>query len=221
VRRLVRSSSRGIAGVCIEDEALPQTNNCIRGRRRGGRHRRVCGRSGRRTPKITWLKVIVARVEAFIAGWGLTKPPAAEAASSGADAILSTAPSPAQRGGRSGNGERSRSSSCRQVLQDADRGPARRPRWRLGEPPDAGVAPAMQRARAIRAGEPGHGRPGHAGGIPAAGRARGWRGRRRYLPHGADCSQARARCFQPPRPRLTYREEGRTESGFGPSGLPS
>ena len=93
VRRLVRKlEQRGVAGVCIEDKLFPKTNSFIAataqpladvdefcGQDQGGQ-----GRAARRRLRV------VARVEAFIAGWGLDEAlKRAEAyRRAGADAIL-------------------------------------------------------------------------------------------------------------------------------------
>lgn len=92
-RRLVRrAESAGIAGVCIEDKCFPKTNSFIRGR---GQPlidiEQFCGkiRAGCDTRRDDEF-VIVARTEAFIAGWGLDE--ALKRADAyplaGADAIL-------------------------------------------------------------------------------------------------------------------------------------
>ncbi|MEK4711623.1 phosphoenolpyruvate mutase [Sporosarcina sp. FSL K6-5500] len=93
MRRLVRKlEQRGIAGVCIEDKLFPKTNSFI-----GGETQPLadvdefCGKikaakDAQQDPDF----VIVARVEAFIAGWGLDEAlRRAEAyRQAGADAIL-------------------------------------------------------------------------------------------------------------------------------------
>jgi phosphoenolpyruvate phosphomutase len=93
MRRLVRKlEQRGIAGVCIEDKTFPKTNSFIRGTSQplaaieefSGRIR--AGKEAQSSSDF----VIVARVEAFIAGWGLAEAlKRAEAyRQAGADAIL-------------------------------------------------------------------------------------------------------------------------------------
>ncbi|MBT8202423.1 MAG: phosphoenolpyruvate mutase [Acidimicrobiia bacterium] len=93
MRRLVRKlESRNIAGVCIEDKLFPKTNSFIRGNTQpladidefAGKIR--AGVEAKSDPDF----VIVARVEAFIAGWGLDEAlRRAEAYhEAGADAIL-------------------------------------------------------------------------------------------------------------------------------------
>jgi phosphoenolpyruvate phosphomutase len=92
-RRLVRKlEQRGIAGVCVEDKLFPKTNSFISGESQPlADVDEFCG-------KIKAMKdsqsdsdfVVVARVEAFIAGWGLDEAlRRAEAyRKSGADAVL-------------------------------------------------------------------------------------------------------------------------------------
>ncbi len=74
VRRLVRKlEQRGIAGVCIEDKLFPKTNSFIRGKAQElAGIDEFCGkiRAGKDSQHSDEF-VIVARVEAFIAGWGL------------------------------------------------------------------------------------------------------------------------------------------------------
>ena len=92
-RRLVRKlEQRGIAAVCIEDKCFPKTNSFLRGTRQpladveefAGKIK--AGKDAQRDAAFT----VIARVEAFIAGWGLdealTRAGAYHAA--GADAIL-------------------------------------------------------------------------------------------------------------------------------------
>jgi phosphoenolpyruvate phosphomutase len=76
LRRLVRKlEQRGIAGVCIEDKLFPKTNSFIRGTTQPlaevaefcGRIR--AGKDVQRSPEF----VIIARVEALIAGWGINE----------------------------------------------------------------------------------------------------------------------------------------------------
>ncbi|ADN02501.1 phosphoenolpyruvate mutase [Spirochaeta thermophila] len=92
-RRLVRKlEQRGVAGVCIEDKLFPKTNSFISGETQPlANTEEFCG-------KIKAMKdiqedpdfVVVARVEAFIAGWGLEEAlRRAEAyRQAGADAVL-------------------------------------------------------------------------------------------------------------------------------------
>jgi phosphoenolpyruvate phosphomutase len=93
MRRLVRKlEQRGIAGVCIEDKLFPKTNSFIRGKAQPlAEIEEFCGkiRAGKDTQRDDDF-VIVARVEAFIAGWGLAEAlKRAEAYQrAGADAIL-------------------------------------------------------------------------------------------------------------------------------------
>src|SRR6185503_4166740 len=93
MRRLVRKlEQRGIAGVCIEDKLFPKTNSFIRGKAQPlAEIEEFCGkiRAGKDTQRDADF-VIVARVEAFIAGWGLAEAlRRAEAyQQAGADAIL-------------------------------------------------------------------------------------------------------------------------------------
>eukprot|EP00126_Sphaerothecum_destruens_P011632 Sdes_comp20938_c0_seq31m18462 len=92
-RRLVRKlETRGIAGMCIEDKLFPKTNSLLEGRSQP-----------LADPKEFALKItackdaqtdpnfcVVARVEAFIAGWGLEEALARASAyvEAGADAVL-------------------------------------------------------------------------------------------------------------------------------------
>lgn len=93
MRRLVKKlNMRGIAGVCIEDKLFPKTNSFIHGEAQplADMHE-FCGKI--KAAKDTQLDpdfVVVARLEAFIAGWGLEEALLrAEAyADAGADAIL-------------------------------------------------------------------------------------------------------------------------------------
>ncbi len=93
VRRLVRKlEQRGVAGFCIEDKLFPKTNSFIGGERQELADIDVfCGKikaakDTQRDPDFC----VVARVEAFIAGWGLGEAlRRAEAYNeAGADAIL-------------------------------------------------------------------------------------------------------------------------------------
>lgn len=93
MRRLVRKlEQRGIAGVCIEDKLFPKTNSFINGTAQPlAEIDEFCGRikAGKDAQRCDEF-VIVARVEAFIAGWGLAEAmKRAEAyRRAGADAIL-------------------------------------------------------------------------------------------------------------------------------------
>lgn len=93
-RRLVRKlEQRGIAGACIEDKMFPKTNSLL-----GDSESKPLARVEEVAAKITCMKdsqldpdfQVVARVEAFIAGWGLEEAlKRAEAyQAAGADAIL-------------------------------------------------------------------------------------------------------------------------------------
>jgi phosphoenolpyruvate phosphomutase len=90
VRRLVRKlGQRGIAGVCIEDKLFPKTNSFLGEGQPLASIGEFCGKikAGKDTdPDL----VIVARVEALIAGWGLDEAlRRAEAyRAAGADAVL-------------------------------------------------------------------------------------------------------------------------------------
>jgi len=93
LRRLVRKlEQRGIAGVCVEDKLFPKTNSFIRGKSQPlADVEEFCGKI--RAGKDAQLNddfVMVARVEALIAGWGLEEAlRRAEAYHvAGADAIL-------------------------------------------------------------------------------------------------------------------------------------
>jgi len=93
VRRLVKKlEQRGIAGVCIEDKLFPKANSFIEGGTQPlAEIDEFSGKikAGKDTQKDSEF-CIVARVEAFIAGWGLTEAlKRAEAyRQAGADAIL-------------------------------------------------------------------------------------------------------------------------------------
>ncbi|MFN2382935.1 MAG: phosphoenolpyruvate mutase [Gemmatimonadota bacterium] len=93
MRRLVNKlEQRGIAGVCIEDKLFPKTNSFLRGTAQPlADIEEFCGRirAGKDSQRSDDF-VVVARVEAFIAGWGLDEALArAEAYRlAGADAIL-------------------------------------------------------------------------------------------------------------------------------------
>tara|TARA_Y100001970_G_scaffold293813_1_gene443424 strand:- start:2335 stop:3933 length:1599 start_codon:yes stop_codon:yes gene_type:complete len=93
MRRLVKKLEQiGVAGVCIEDKLFPKTNSFISGNMQPlADLEEFCGKI--KSGKDTQLDddfCIVARVEAFIAGWGLNEAiKRAEAyRKSGADAIL-------------------------------------------------------------------------------------------------------------------------------------
>lgn len=93
MRRLVQKlEQRGIAGVCIEDKLFPKTNSFINGEAQPlADIEEFCGkiRAAKEAQKDPDF-VVVARVEAFIAGWGLEEAlKRAEAYRlAGADAIL-------------------------------------------------------------------------------------------------------------------------------------
>jgi phosphoenolpyruvate phosphomutase len=93
VRRLIRKlEQRGIAGVCLEDKLFPKTNSFSRGRAQPlADIPEFCGkiRAAKDAQRCDDF-VVVARVEAFIAGWGLHEAlKRAEAyRQAGADAIL-------------------------------------------------------------------------------------------------------------------------------------
>jgi len=93
VRRLVsKLEQRNIAGVCLEDKLFPKTNSFIDGERQAlAEVDEFCGKlmaatDTRRDDDF----VVVARTEAFIAGWGLDEAllRATAYANSGADVIL-------------------------------------------------------------------------------------------------------------------------------------
>lgn len=93
VRRLVRKlEQRGVAGVCLEDKLFPKTNSFIDGERQAlAEVDEFCGKL--KAAKDTQGDpdfVVVARTEAFIAGWGLEEAllRATAYAEAGADAIL-------------------------------------------------------------------------------------------------------------------------------------
>jgi phosphoenolpyruvate phosphomutase len=93
MRRLVRKlEQRGVSAVCIEDKLFPKTNSFIGGhRQRLADMDEFCGKiKAGRDAQMDDDFVIVARVEALIAGWGLTEAlKRAEAYhGAGADAIL-------------------------------------------------------------------------------------------------------------------------------------
>ncbi|MBN1639222.1 MAG: phosphoenolpyruvate mutase [Ignavibacteriales bacterium] len=92
-RRLVRKlEDRRIAGVCIEDKIFPKTNSFISGEKQPlAEIDEFCGKikAGKDTQLDSDFS-IVARVEAFIAGWGIDEvmKRATAYANAGADAIL-------------------------------------------------------------------------------------------------------------------------------------
>lgn len=93
MRRLVKKlEQRGIAGVCIEDKIFPKTNSFLRGEQQPlASVEEFCGKiKAGKDSQVDSDFTIVARVEAFIAGWGLDV--ALERAEkywqAGADAIL-------------------------------------------------------------------------------------------------------------------------------------
>jgi phosphoenolpyruvate phosphomutase len=93
VRRLVRKlEQRSVAGVCLEDKLFPKTNSFIGGEKQAlAEVDEFCGKL--RAAKDTQLDpafVVVARTEAFIAGWGLEEAllRATAYAENGADAVL-------------------------------------------------------------------------------------------------------------------------------------
>ena len=92
-RRLVQKlEQRRVAGVCLEDKLFPKTNSFIDGERQElAAVDEFCGkiRAAKDTQKDPDF-VVVARTEAFIAGWGLEEAllRASAYAESGADAIL-------------------------------------------------------------------------------------------------------------------------------------
>jgi len=93
VRRLVRKlEQRNIAGVCLEDKLFPKTNSFIDGEKQAlAQIDEFCGklRAAKDTQRDTDF-MVVARTEAFIAGWGLSEAllRATAYAESGADCIL-------------------------------------------------------------------------------------------------------------------------------------
>lgn len=93
VRRLVRKlEQRGIAAVCIEDKLFPKSNSFIRGERQPlADVEEFCGKiKAVKDAQIDPDFCIVARLEAFIAGWGLEEMLRRAAAyhAAGADALL-------------------------------------------------------------------------------------------------------------------------------------
>lgn len=93
MRRLVRKlEQRGIAGVCIEDKLFPKTNSFIAGEHQAlANIQEFCGKiKAGKDSQLDQDFRIIARVEAFIAGWDVYEAlRRAEAyAQAGADAIL-------------------------------------------------------------------------------------------------------------------------------------
>jgi phosphoenolpyruvate phosphomutase len=93
VRRLVRKlEQRNVAGVCLEDKLFPKTNSFIAGEKQAlAEVDEFCGKL--RAAKDTQTDpdfVVVARTEAFIAGWGLEEAllRATAYADNGADLVL-------------------------------------------------------------------------------------------------------------------------------------
>ena len=93
MRRLVRKlEQRGIAGVCIEDKLFPKTNSFIQGEQQELEDiETFCGKiQAGKDAQLDDDFCIIARVEAFIAGWGLEEALKRGEAyrQAGADAIL-------------------------------------------------------------------------------------------------------------------------------------
>lgn len=93
MRRLVKKlEQRNIAGVCIEDKIFPKTNSFIAGETQPlADIEEFCGKiKAAKDAQLDDDFVVVARVEAFIAGWGLEEAlrRAEEYRQAGADAIL-------------------------------------------------------------------------------------------------------------------------------------
>lgn len=93
MRRLVRKlEQRGIAGVCIEDKLFPKTNSFIQGEQQELEDiETFCGKiQAGKDAQLDDDFCIIARVEAFIAGWGLEEALKRGKAyrQAGADAIL-------------------------------------------------------------------------------------------------------------------------------------
>ncbi len=92
IRLVKKLEQRGIAGVCLEDKLFPKTNSFIDGDKQAlAEVDEFCGKI--RAAKDTQFDkdfVVVARTEAFIAGWGLQEAllRATAYAESGADVIL-------------------------------------------------------------------------------------------------------------------------------------
>ena len=93
MRRLVKKlEQRNVAGVCIEDKIFPKTNSFLRGEQQPlADVEEFCGKiKAGKDSQLDDDFVIVARVEAFIAGWGLKEALLRAEAyrKAGADAIL-------------------------------------------------------------------------------------------------------------------------------------
>ena len=93
VRRLVRKlEQRGVAGVCLEDKQFPKTNSLLEGRPQPlAAIDEFCGKiKAAKDAQANAGFVLVARIEAFIAGYGLAEAlrRADAYAAAGADAIL-------------------------------------------------------------------------------------------------------------------------------------
>ncbi|MBX3248727.1 MAG: phosphoenolpyruvate mutase [Myxococcales bacterium] len=92
IRLVKKLEQRGIAGVCLEDKLFPKTNSFISGEKQAlAEVDEFCGKL--RAAKDTQADedfMVVARTEAFIAGWGLNEAllRATAYAESGADVIL-------------------------------------------------------------------------------------------------------------------------------------
>ena len=74
IRRLIRKlEQRGIAGLCIEDKVFPKTNSFIGGEKQPlADMDEFCGKiSAAKNARKDMDFVIIARLEAFITGWGL------------------------------------------------------------------------------------------------------------------------------------------------------
>jgi len=93
VQRLVRKlGQRGVAAVCLEDKLFPKTNSFIDGRRQAlADIDEFCGKiKAGKDAQLDDDFCVVARVEAFIAGWGLAEALRRAGAyhEAGADAVL-------------------------------------------------------------------------------------------------------------------------------------
>ncbi|NES86882.1 MAG: phosphoenolpyruvate mutase, partial [Moorea sp. SIO2B7] len=76
VQRLVKKlEQRGVAGVCIEDKLFPKTNSFIKGTAQPlADMEEFCGKiKAAKDAQTDDDFVLIARVEAFIAGWGLSE----------------------------------------------------------------------------------------------------------------------------------------------------
>ena len=208
VRRLVRKlEQRDVAGVCLEDKMFPKTNSFLGGSQELVPVEEFCG-------KIQAAKdtqgdpdfVVVARVEAFIAGYGLAEAMRRAEAyhAAGADAIL-------MHSARSNASEILAFTQAwgdrlpvvivpTKVPPDTDPGVSRRRHCRghLRQPPDARLARlnAEDRSAVVSRSVPGQrrARGGAAGGgVPPAGRRRA-RVCRASLPAGTSRGHAGAGC---------------------------